>query len=260
MKGYIAVLKARFFILVQYRAAALAGFGTQIFWGIVNVMILTAFYAQANTDKPISLPQAITFIWLAQACFTLLPWTIDREIGSQIVSGDVAYELVRPINLYWLWFYRSLAIRTIPFLMRAIPIFLIATLFLGLQLPISWPAALLFIFSLLLSFILASAITTIITITLFWTIYSDGILKILPNTVFLLSGSMIPLPLFPNVLKPFLYLQPFRGVVDIPIRFYTGIISINEAHYYLGFQVLWTLILVILGKWLMIRAISRHVI
>ena len=43
MRPYVAVFRTRFQLLLQYRAAALAGFGTQCWWGAVKVMVFAAF-------------------------------------------------------------------------------------------------------------------------------------------------------------------------------------------------------------------------
>ena len=100
MNSYLAVLKARFRLLLQYRAAALAGLGTQIFWGLMRVMIFTAFYHSTTATPPISLADTVTYLWLIQAMLLLLPWRLDAEIQGMIRDGTVAYELVRPIDLY----------------------------------------------------------------------------------------------------------------------------------------------------------------
>ena len=94
MRAYAAILRGRLAVLFQYRAAALAGLATQVFWGIVKIMILTAFYAQSASGLPLSLAQAITFVWLGQALLQLLPWNMDREIEAQVKNGNVAYDLV----------------------------------------------------------------------------------------------------------------------------------------------------------------------
>jgi ABC-2 type transport system permease protein len=257
MKGYLAIFKCRFSVLFQYRAAALAGLCTQLFWGMIRVMVLSAFYAQSAELQPMSLAQAITFVWLGQALLGLLPWTLDREVEEQIKSGSVAYELVRPLDLYWIWYFRSFAIRVIPTAMRFIPVVAAAGLFFGLTSPDSWAAGGAFALSLLLSATLASAITTFVTISLLWTISGEGLKRLLPHTVLFLSGMVVPLPLFPDWMQPFLSLQPFRGVVDIPFRLYTGIIPISELLYYLGFQLLWSLIIIAVGRALINRGICR---
>lgn len=260
MRGYLAILRCRFAALLQYRQAALAAFATQIFWGIVKVMILQAFYAQSIEPQPITLSQAITFIWLGQALLQLLPWFFDKEIESQIKNGDVAYELVRPLDLYWLWFYRCMAIRLIPTLMRIVPLFIIAVLFFGLTMPISMTAGFFFILSIICAVILSSAITTILQISLFWTLSGEGIQRLAPHVTMLLAGMIVPLPLFPVYMQPFLNAQPFRGIVDIPSRLYTGIIPANEGFYYLFFQLGWAAIIILAGKWMMRKALQRVVI
>jgi ABC-2 type transport system permease protein len=260
MKAYFAILYARMATLFQYRAAAFAGVATQIFWAVIKTMILTAFYAQTSTSQPITLVQAITFIWLGQALLALLPWNIDKELEAQVKNGNVSYELVRPLNLYSLWFARAFAIRTVPTIMRCIPVFMVAAMFFELSAPISWAASLAFGVSLVLGSLLSAAVTTLILISLFWTISGEGIQRLMPHIALLLSGLVVPLPLFPEWLQPFLSLQPLRGVIDIPSRLYTGVIPAQEAFYYLGFQLIWILILVGVGRWLMDRALRQIVI
>lgn len=260
MKAYLAIFYARMATLFQYRAAAFAGIATQIFWGIIKSMILTAFYAQSSTPQPLSLAEAITFIWLGQALLALLPWNIDKELEAQVKNGNVSYELVRPIDLYSLWYARAFAMRTVPTVMRCIPVFAIATLFLGLSGPVSLSAFLAFGVSLIFSSLLSAALTTLIIISLFWTLSGEGIQRLMPHVALLLSGVIVPLPLFPEWLQPFLSLQPLRGVIDIPSRLYTGVIPVQDVFYYLGFQLLWILLLVLVGRALMGRALKQFVI
>lgn len=259
MKGYLAILKSRIFVLIQYRAAALAGLATQFFWGLIKVMILAAFYSETTITQPLSLAQAFDFIWIGQALLLLLPWTIDKELEEQVKSGNIGYELVRPLDLYSLFFFRSLAMRVAPTIMRAIPVFLIAGLFINLSSPISTGAAIAFTFSLILSALLSAAITTIVIISLFWTLSGEGIVCMLAHVVLFLSGLVVPLPLFPNWAQPILNIQPFRFIIDVPCRLYTGIIPVSEAAYYLTFQVMWILLFVIAGRVLINRAVKKFV-
>lgn len=260
MKAYLAILKGRLSILFQYRAAAIAGLMTQVFWGIVKVMILVAFYAQATESAPISLTQAMAFTWIGQALLQLLPWNVDKEIEAQIKNGNVAYELIRPLDLYWLWFCRSMAMRLVPTLLRSIPLFALAGLFFGLISPVSWSAGAAFGISLLFSALLSSSITTLVIITLFWTISGEGILRLLPHIVVVFSGMLVPLPLFPDWMQPFLNIQPFRCIIDIPCRLYTGVIPSSEAFYYLAFQLLWGCVFIFAGKMLIKKAVKQFVV
>lgn len=260
MNGYLAILKIRMKAIFQYRAAAFAAVCTQLFWGIVTVMIYRAFYEGTVIVEPISVNQAITFIWLGQALLQIMPWSIDKEIEAQVKNGNVAYELIRPIHLYGLWFARSFALRAVPTLMRCFPIFVIGGGLFGLSAPVSWAAGLAFFLSVIFAFILSSAITTVVLISLFWTVSGEGIQRLLPHLTLLFSGMVVPLPLFPDWMQPFLNIQPFRGVMDIPCRLYTGVIPAADAFYYFGFQLAWAVTFVLLGQWLISKAMKRFVI
>lgn len=260
MKPYMAVLVIRMKALFQYRAAALAGLATQTFWAMVKMMILQAFYAHSTGGQPISLHQGIMFIWLGQAFLGLIPFSFDKDIEAQIRTGNVAYELVRPIDLYGTWFFKSLGLRLIPTTMRSIPLLIVAVCIFDFSPPASAASCIAVFVSLIFSLLLSSAITTMAMTTMFWTLSGEGILRLLPHLAMLLSGMVVPLPLFPSWLQPLVSLQPFRGIVDIPIRLYMGLIPSHEMIYYLGFQVVWTVIFIWLGRALIQKALKQLVI
>lgn len=260
MSAYFAILKIRAHALLRYRAAAFAGICTQLFWGFVVMMIYKAFYRGSSSDEPLSLQNAITFIWLSQSLLGLLPWTIDREVEAQVRGGQVAYELVRPLHLYNLWYMRSFAMRLIPIVVRSPPVFFISFFFLGLSPPISFAAWIAFALALIFAILLSSAITNLVIISLFWTLSGEGIKRLLPQITAFLCGMIVPLPLFPSWMQPFLNWQPFRGVLDIPCRLYTGVIPVSEAYLYLAFQAAWVFIFVVFGKWLLSKAQRRFVV
>lgn len=256
-KAYFAFLKARFATLFQYRFAACAGLVTQLFWGMLKVMILSAFYSQTVAAQPITFSEAATFVWLGQALLQIVPWNIDKELEAQVRTGNVVYELVRPLDLYWLWYSRSLAMRIVPTILRSIPLLVLAYLFFDLPLPKSFLTALFFLTSLLFAALLSASITALVLISLFWTISGEGILRLIPGLTVLFTGLVIPLPLFPTWLQPFMSLQPFRGILDIPIRIYLGIIPTDTLIYYFLFQIAWMAIFIFLGKLMMQKALSR---
>ena len=111
LRPYAAVFRTRFSLLLQYRAAALAGSGTQCWWGVIKIMVLTAFFRGAATT-PMTLRQAIDYIWLGQAFLMLLPWSVDPDVARMVRTGDVAYERLRPLDSYTYWYVRALARRT----------------------------------------------------------------------------------------------------------------------------------------------------
>ena len=257
MRPYLALLECRLAAILQYRTAALSGVATQFFWGIVKTMILTALYAQTDAIQPMTLIQAVTYVWLAQATIPLLPWDIDDDIEDMIKSGNVASVLAHPIDMYSLFFTRSLALRLFPTLVKAAIVIVFAALFFDLIPPASTATVFSYGFSIVLAAVLASAITAVVSTTLFWTISGEGIQRIMPHLTLLLSGLVLPLPLFPDWLQPILSAQPFRGVIDIPCRIYTGVIPIEQVPFAYLFQLAWIFVIVFAGRWLMAKAVRR---
>lgn len=54
------------------------------------------------------------------------------------------------------------------------------------------------------------------------------------------GGLVIPLPLFPDWLKPVLYALPFAGVLDLPARVFTGDLPVAQGGLVIAHQLAWT--------------------
>jgi len=268
VRPYLAIVAVRFRMLLQYRAAAWAGFGTQLFWGFIKVMVFAAFFASAATAPTMSFAQVLVYIWLGQALLALLPWNVDQELAEQIRSGAVAYELLRPLNLYGFWFARTLAFRAAPTLLRMIPMLIVTFLVMprigfgewALPPPASWRSGIAFCAALAGTLALSVSFTMVLQIGLMWTISGEGFNRMMPGVVPVLAGLIVPLPLYPDALQPFLRWQPFRSLADVPFRIYSGHIPPSAALPELALQWVWTAVLVGVGVWLLNRARRRLVV
>lgn len=264
LRPYVAVLSARYRMLLQYRAAAFAGFVTQIFWGAIKVMILAAFYALGSGEQPMTFQQVVAYVWLGQALLGLLPWNVDPELQEKMLTGAVAYELLRPLDLYAFWFARTVAMRTATTTLRMVPLFAVVGLILplvglgewALPPPAGIASALAFAVSLAATVVLATSITMILHVALIWTISGRGFNAIMTGLVIVLSGMTVPLPLFPEWMQTFLEWQPFRGLADVPFRIYSGHIGADGAAGEIALQLAWSAVIVFTGR--AILAIGRR--
>lgn len=269
MQAYQSLFFARFALLLQYRAAALAGVATQLFWGVVKVMVLAAFFRQATADQPMQLREAIGYVWLGQAfIMAIVPWSGDREVQELIRSGAVGYDLLRPIDLYNFWFTRALAMRTAPLLLRATPILTVTMLVVpligltewSLAAPPSWAALVAFLLAFGGAILLSVALTMLLTVSMLWTLSGEGVNMIVPNLVIVFSGLVVPLPLLPEWLKPILSFLPFSGLFDHPLRLFTGNLPPDALAGVLMHQGVWIAILIGFGRFLVSRGVKRLVI
>jgi ABC-2 type transport system permease protein len=262
-RPYTSLFVSRFQLMLQYRSAAIAGFITQCWWGGLKVMILAAFYGASTTagSAPMTLAQAITYTWIGQAVLALLPWMGDPDVANAVRTGAVSYDRLRPLDFYSLWYARSagwIAARTVPRMLLMLAFSALALPLVGLgewawHPPASPAAALMFAISIGLALLLSAAIVMLINIAIAVTMNHRGINSLVAAPVVVLSGNLLPLALFPDQMATALLVQPFAGVLDIPMRIYFESLSGSAVLLGLGLQAFWIGALVLLGRWWMSR-------
>lgn len=261
MKGYISYFKTELLSGLQYKTAAIAGICTQFFWGFLQIFIYQAFYAGTGQNVPMDFDKLVTYIWLQQAFLTLLFVRIrDESIAKSIKNGSVAYELVRPYNLYVWWYIKCIAKRLAAVTLRS-GVLILVTLFLpepyNLSLPASWGSFGMALLNLVFGALIVTAIMVIIHSIAFF-IYDDkGIACVIYNFAELLSGTSLPLPLLPNIVQKICLIFPFWLIGDLPFRIYSGDILIAESLKYLGLQVFWLIALTVIGIVILKHAMKK---
>jgi len=265
LSPYLAAFGSRFREELQYRAAALAGLVTQVVFGFILLMVLLTFHRSADEASPMSPRQVVAYIWLGQSLFGLLPWNVEPAALAAIRSGDVVQGLLRPVGAYPWWFARAAAWRVVRTGLRSVPMATLAVFVFpvvglagyAMPVPPSAAAAVSFAVGLGLAVWLSVALTVMIQASMFWTVSPDGVLRVVPPLVILLSGNLIPLPLLPDAAQAFLGLQPFCGLVDTPARLYTGQLTGDAALRAMGLSVFWCVALTALGAGMTRRGLRR---
>jgi len=265
MRLYLAYFKMKFLNEIQYKVAALAGIATQFAWGFMYIMLFTTFINNSDTNS-ISSIQIVTYIWLQQAFYMLFAfWSVDKDIFDSITTGNLAYELTKPVDLYDIWFVKTFALKIAKTALRALPIFLICMLpLLGeftMTAPVSILAAIWFIITMIFSTILLLSYIMIIYVITITAISPLGVKITFSLIGDFFSGGLIPIPLMPDIVQTVLKYTPFYYIQNIPFNIYNGYISDNlEIIKIIGIQVFWIVILIAFGKWLMNRSMKKVVI
>lgn len=263
IRAYFAFFRIRFLALLQYRAAAAAGVLTNWAFGMMRVMVMCAFYASVNRGQPLSLEQSVTYIWIGQMLLGILPWNVDKDISNSVITGQVAYELTRPIDIYSMWFMRTLAYRSATTLMRVVPQ-TVAALWLvpeGYRMMLPTAASLgAFAAALAGAVILSVSITSLEHAYVLLIQRVDGLTRMTNALSELLSGMIIPLALMPDFLAFFLRWQPFAGVIDLPAQLYCGSIAPGQIWSVLAMQLIWAAVFIASGKLLTNYALRRTVL
>lgn len=264
MKKYIAFLRIRILNGLQYRAAAYAGIATQFAWGKMTLLMFRAFYQNGASSFPMSFSQLSSYIWLQQALLALtMPWFFDNEIFGMITSGNIAYELCRPVDIYSMWYLKNVATRFSMALLRCFPILLIAAILprpYNISLPATPYSGIMFVISLLLGFLVLVAISMLIYISVFYTMSPLGIRMLSVSIIDFFSGALIPIPFFPSSFQKLMVILPFSSIKHTPFMIYNGYIKEGEILTYIFIQLIWLILLIGLGRTLIKRALTKVVV
>ncbi len=264
MRQYISFFRMRFVNGLQYRVAALAGVVTQFAWGALSILAFMAFYEGNPSGFPMEFQSLSSYIWLQQAFLALyMTWFFENELFDLISSGNIAYELCKPQDIYNMWFVRNIANRMAKAALRCIPVLIVAFLLpapYGLVLPRNFAVAICFILSMGLSLLVVVSFSMLIYIATFYTINSMGIRIISASLVEFLSGAIIPLPFLPTNIRNVVELLPFASMQNVPFLIYTGEITGTRMIRVVSLQLIWITLLIFIGKVTMNKALKRIVV
>ena len=258
-KPHLTVFRLRALLETQYRGAALGGIVTQAFFGLVFVFLYTALYDGAD---PQALRDTITYVWIQQMLFRLM-FSADGELGNLILSGGVAYMLVRPVDQHRFWVCRDLGGRLVSAAMRLAPMLLFQMLLPGelrMALPQSPMAFAQFLLSLMLGAVCLCELNAIMNACTMKTLDQRGITAMINLLHMTFSGNIIPLTLFPDSVQALIRYQPFAQALDAPIRMYLQAQAAPEWLLNIGVQFLWLLILRALGRWMWRRRLNDMIV
>ena len=260
MKAYVSVFRMRWKMELQYRGAMIGGVICQIFFGLIYVSLYHALYE--GKPQTIPLETVSTYVWLQQGFFRML-LSSDSDLAGKIRTGDIAYDLSRPLSLYGFYYARILALKSMGSMMRAVPMLVFASCLpkgWGLMLPASPTALGWALLALLAGLLCVCAMENITMGITMRTLDPRGLQAILNLLITTLSGSILPLTLFPDSWQRVITALPYAQLLDTPIRLYTGVRATAEAPRMLLVQFLWVVLLAGLGVLLWKRNQRRLII
>ena len=263
MKKYMAIFRIRFIYGVQYRIVVFSLIFTGFLWGLMLVLAYTAFYRADPSAFPMTIDETVSYMWLQQVFLILFSVVFaDNEIESSVESGSIAYEVVRPADLYARWFSRACAGRAAYTAFR-LPL-LIAVFMLPEPYRVSLPPDFYQFAAFVVSTVLALGVTVslamLMYISMFYTTSYRGVRVMLIAATSFFTGAVIPFPFFPATVRSILEALPFAAMQNIPLRVYSGNIAGADALRGIAFQTLWLIALIAFGKLAMRRALNKVIV
>jgi len=259
LRIYLEFARVGFVNALAYRLRYVTGIVTYFIYVSVYYFIWKAIYEHSASIEGFDFGHLLTYIGVGWIIRSFYFNTIDQEIASQVTEGRLAMDLIKPVNLQWMYLARAagesmfrLGILTLP---TAVVLFLVFPL----RAPASLGLAVAFLVSVTLSFLIVAAINFAVGT---FALRLQSILGLLRAKFFLLelfSGLLLPISFFPQVFQKILSVLPFEYISYVPMLIYLGKLRGNGLIRALALQVFWVAVLLATGDALW-RWSSRKVI
>lgn len=242
-----------------YRGATAAGIFTNSVFGFLRAYILIALFVARPHVGGYSVADALTYTWLTQGALMAVYIWGWYEIALRIRSGDIVTDFGRPVDFQLYWLSQDLGRALYHTIFRGIPPFVLGALAFHLFLPHHLLTYILFFISLGIAVCLSFAMRFIVNILAFWLMDYRGIGTVSAAFWTFLSGFTIPLAILPQGMRTVTEALPFAGMVQTPVDIFLEKYRGLDLGLVIGRQILWTIVLLALGRWLL-RAATRKLV
>ncbi|MBN2117623.1 MAG: ABC-2 family transporter protein [Anaerolineales bacterium] len=216
MKSYLAVLRGSFMVGLVYRFGFLFSIAGNIIYMSITYFLWRSIYQNRETLRGLTFDQTYIYVALGSAVFILLKTYVDWQMSYEIREGTVATYLTKPIDLQFYELFMSLGFFLMSLGAITIPTILLLVFVFRIEIPLGLGLAI-FPFSLILAYLLSFCFDYFIGLLCFYTesVWGLSITKEILVTV--LSGALIPLPFFPDVIHKILLWLPFQAIYYTPL-------------------------------------------
>lgn len=254
---YLHIAAKSFQRNLAYRAANLAGIATNTFFAAIYVLIYTALFQGRGEVGGLGLRDTVTYAVISQSLLMVMSVFGNQDLSEAIVKGSIVGDLARPVDFYLYWAAIDLGRAAYFLVFRGLPTFAVGLFLFRARLPVDLGSGLLFLFTLCTGAAVSFAFRFITNSLAFWTSDVRGVLYLANTVIMFFSGFMVPLNFFPAWLQAAAELLPFRALAHLPISVYLGKVDGKALTAALGQQLLWLVVLVLAGRWLLGRMVRR---
>ncbi|HEV8635141.1 MAG TPA: ABC-2 family transporter protein [Chloroflexota bacterium] len=237
-----------------------------LFWVLTTVVkiyllraVWTAVYAGRGSVAGVELESMIAYLTLANLQLWITYPILAEMLQGRIREGRIAIDLARPVPLIGQLLAQQLGATAglLPFLVLVLPL---AYWFGNLALPSSPGAALLYLVSFALAYLVMTMFGLIFGLLAFWLMETWALAIIYQFVNQFFAGALVPLWLFPPGLRLMAELLPFQTQAHIPLSIYMGQLAGADALRGLAIQAFWVVALFGLAQLVWNRAMHKVVI
>ncbi|MDR1417705.1 MAG: ABC-2 family transporter protein [Endomicrobium sp.] len=192
--------------------------------------------------------QTLLYLGLAVALQPIVETYVIWQMSADILTGQISLHIVKPISYQTYLFFLMIGENLITTLVVFLPTFVIVYFLTNSFVVLSYNI-LLFVISILISIIINYLVGFIVGTFCLYVQSPAGLDNMRMIVVFLLSGAIIPIAFFPELLRSVVMLLPFQAIYNAPLQFLLSSgINLNEIIHTFANQLFWVIILYGLSK------------
>ena len=207
--------------------------------------------------------EMILYVFMSYTISDIIMVGISFDIGSDVIDGNVAMNLIKPINYRMSLVFRAFGVMVYRLIVPSLFIWIGLEIFKVTKfgMAISSPTRIIaFLISIFLSFLIYVFFDYCFGLLAFVTTYIFG-MTIIKNAVLnFLTGRLIPISFFPAIFQKIFSFLPFTAMTYVPVMIYLGKYSGAEMLFELVKQLVWVVLLYALGSFLWKKVEKRIVI
>jgi ABC-2 type transport system permease protein len=256
-RKYVTLAKITMQNVVAYRFTYFISLLGSLIFIIAMFYLWKAIFDNRETLSGFSWNEMKAYIFVTFLTNSLISWYSETRISRRIISGDVAMDLLKPLDFQKARVAETIGASLIEGCMAVVIICVVLLLTGAIPLPGTWLAALLFSLSLVASLLIKFGLVYLAGLLCFWTASGIGIAWMRAAVTNFFSGALVPLAFFPGWLETVAQMLPFQGIVYIPASIYLGKIAGMDAVLQIGIQWIWVGALWFAGKWMWRGAVKQ---
>lgn len=243
MRAYYYLAKMKLLVSLTYRFEVLTTLGTNLILIISSYYLWKTAYKGIDSVKGVNESQMITYSMISVLLNSIFNINFEQRLQDRIEKGDMVIDFIRPVNFLLCNLAEDIGETLSSALSKLLPLLLFIVTFIHSSLPLSPLAFVLFLISVIFSFIILWLLSAIIALLSFWILQLGHLSGIKDGIIFILSGRIIPLWLFPESLQKIINYLPFQYIYQTPLSIYIGKLQFKQALAAMVLQLVWIVLL-----------------
>ncbi len=243
--AYLYVYKIRIQRSLAYHYDVYGNILIQCIIMFASAFFWRALYSGETVVQGVAAEQMYIYTVVSTAMSVFFMNDVEQRVMRSVEKGTIAVEMLKPINLYGIFFFEDLGKLTALLFQNLLPILLIGSIFIAVPKPVSGVSFLLFLLSLVMAYLIHWLLAACFSMWAFVAINMTPLLQVKKHLIRLLSGSIIPLWFFPDWLASVLNCLPFVYIYQLPLDIFIGKEEVANLLPRLGIQAVWVVVLLV---------------